>query len=210
MSGSTNNGLASAKSQSHREMKLVTREQVIDTGLNALQEIGISHICKVCIFHGGSCCSGCRNLSDQVGCQLRNTSCTAWLCGFLKYMLYKTGLLEEWNDFWDQVPGQDYREDFTPEMFFMKKGLDIPDMQELSAALAEDLDLLAQKQGNPDFILSLRDKLDKNIDQFYYYTSEPIHKNIKRNIDRLADPFHRFHQALSSYQPERSKYQASR
>jgi len=199
MSGSTKGSLPSVIPPSLPEIRLVTREKVIETGLEALQEIGISQICKVCIFHGGSCCSGCRNLSDQVGCQLRNTSCTAWLCGFLKYMLYKTDLLQEWNDYWDQVPGQDYREDFTPEVFFLQKQLEIPDMKELSKALAADLNTLAEKQAADDFILTLRDKLDKNIDQFYYYNNESIRKTIKNNIDRLAGPFHRFHQALSGY-----------
>ncbi|MBW7456229.1 hypothetical protein ACFOLF_11770 [Paenibacillus sepulcri] len=196
MSGLTIN---SSKSQPQPELKLVTRQKVIDNGLQVMQEIGTNQICKVCIEHGGSCCSGCRHLSDRVGCQLRNTSCTAWLCGFLKYMLFKTNLLQTWNDYWEQVPGQDFREDFTPEVFFIQQQLALPNLQELSEALAADLNELAEQQASPDFILTLRDKLDKNVDQFLYYKNVSTKKHLKRNIDVLSGSFFRFHQALDSY-----------
>ncbi len=182
--------------------KLVSRSMVIENGMNFLQEMGSDHICKVCISNGGSCCSGCRHLSNGVGCQKRNTSCTAWLCGFLKYMLYETGLLQEWNDFWDQVPGQDYREDFTPEYFFTQKSLHIQNMRVLSEALASDLHELARSHIAIGFILTLREKIDKNIDQLTYCKNDPARETkIKRNIKILSSHFHHFHKALSEFYP---------
>ena len=117
----------------------VSKQEVIGMGVQALQTIGSDAICKVCIYNGGSCCQGCHHLADGIGCQQRNTSCTAWLCGFLKLLLHETGLLKEWNDFWDQVPGQGFREDSTPETFFVEKHLYLPDIRKLSDALAADL-----------------------------------------------------------------------
>ncbi len=180
--------------------KKVSKQKVIDLGLSSLHEIGADHICKVCISNGGSCCSGCRHLSNKVGCQLRNTSCTAWLCGFLKYVLYETGLLQKWNDFWDQVPGKDHRVDYTPEFFFIQQSLRMDYMRELSEALASDLQDLARTHITVGFIFTLREKMDQNIDKFMSYNKEPAKQaNIKRNIKILSSHFHRFHEALSDY-----------
>jgi hypothetical protein len=175
----------------------VSKKLVIDLGMRYLQEMGSEQICKVCISHGGSCCSGCHHLSDGVGCKLRNTSCTAWLCGFLKYILFETGRLKEWNDFWDKVPGKDHRMDYTPEYFYIKKSLHVQTMKELSEALAADLKELVQTQTTSGYILTLREKLDNNIDQFLYYKDDPAKRaRLKRNITHLSSQFHRFHTAL--------------
>ncbi|SFE92798.1 hypothetical protein SAMN04487969_109152 [Paenibacillus algorifonticola] len=182
----------------------ISRKMVIDLGMASLQSIGSEHICKVCISNSGSCCSGCRHLSDRVGCQLRNTSCTAWLCGFIKYVLYETGYLQEWNDFWEQVPGQDFREDYTPDTFLIQKNLRIPSMRSLSEALAADLQELAQTHIAIGFILTLREKLDKNIDQFMYYNNEPGKQaRIRKRIEFLSLPFDRFHLALHDFMEKR-------
>ncbi|BBH20150.1 hypothetical protein Back11_14950 [Paenibacillus baekrokdamisoli] len=178
----------------------VSRQTVISIGVNALDAVGSSHICKVCIANGGSCCNGCRHLANGIGCQQRNTSCTAWLCGFLKYLLYETGLLKEWNEFWDQVPGQSYREDFTPEFFFAEKSLHLQDLRKLSEALAADLQVLARSHIAIGFILTLREKIDKNIDQLDNYEHDPKKKiKIQRNIKILSSPFHRFQKELQDY-----------
>ncbi|MDQ0063344.1 hypothetical protein J2T15_004325 [Paenibacillus harenae] len=169
-------------------------------GIHALDEIGSDSICKVCISNGGSCCQGCRHLATGLGCQQRNTSCTAWLCGFLKYFLYETGLLEEWNDFWKQVPGQEYREDFTPELFFVNKPLHLPDIRSLSVALAADLQELSKSRIAIGFILKLREKMDKYIDQLDNSRLPSKKKTkIKRKIKVLSIPFHRFHNELYNY-----------
>lgn len=178
----------------------VSRKTVIEIGINALHEIGSDHICKVCIAHGGSCCNGCRYLAGGIGCQQRNTSCTAWLCGFLKYLLYETGLLQDWNMFWKQVPGQGYREDFTPEFFFVEKSLSVQNIQLLSEALAADLQELARAHIAIGFILTLREKIDKNIDRLETCKHDAKKQTrIKRNIKVLSSPFHRFHKALREY-----------
>lgn len=178
----------------------ISRQTAISNGLDALNAIGSSHICKVCISNGGSCCNGCRHLARGIGCKKRNTSCTAWLCGFLKYLLYEAGLLQEWNEFWDQVPGLDYREDYTPEHFFIEKSLNVPNIQKLSAALAADLQELSSVQIAIGFILTLQEKLDKNIDRLEDNKDDPeMQKKARRNIKMLSSPFHRFHKELKDY-----------
>ncbi|MCD9024721.1 hypothetical protein [Cohnella silvisoli] len=178
----------------------ISKKAVIDLGMNCLQEIGSDPICKVCISHGGSCCSGCSHLKNGTGCTLRNTSCTAWLCGFLKYVLFETGHLQEWNDFWDQVPGQDHRKDFTPEYFYIQKSLHVQPMGDLSEALASDLKELLRTHITIGFIFELREKLDRYIDQFLYYKADSAKQTrIIRNIAHLSIHFPRFHKALSEY-----------
>jgi hypothetical protein len=181
-------------------LKQTSREAVIETGLQYLQNAGSESICKVCISNAGSCCNGCRHLTDRMGCQKRNTSCTAWLCGFLNYLLYELKLLDEWNDFWTQVPGQDFRKDETPEFFFMSKSLSVPDFRQISEAFAADLEELARKHIAIGFILTLREKLDKHIERLEYYRNDPQYSTrIKRKIKELSSPFHRFHAALHEY-----------
>ena len=96
------------------------KEQIIQHGLEVLQQIGANDICKVCIQSGNSCCRGCKDLKDGIGCQKRNTSCIAWLCGLQKFHLREIGLLDEWESFWNQVPGQCYRRDETPDFVRLK------------------------------------------------------------------------------------------
>ncbi|MGO4548575.1 hypothetical protein AB4Z29_27680 [Paenibacillus sp. 2TAB23] len=181
---------------------LMSRISIIDNGMLTLQAWGADHICKVCIANSGSCCRDCRNLSDGVGCQLRNTSCTAWLCGFHKYLLYEVGQLEQWQAFWEQVPGQDYREDFTPEQLPIKKALQRPKqtMDHLGEALAADLQDMARSHIAIGIILTLREKLDKNIDQFQLEEKDQKRKlRIKRKIKVLSGDFQRFHFLLNKY-----------
>src|SRR5690554_3405717 len=171
---------------------------VIDQGVQYLQDMGADHICKVCIHNGGSCCSGCRHLVDGVGCQLRNTSCTAWLCGFLKYVLYEMGLLQKWENFWDQVPGQDFRQDFTPAYIRLKHPLISHDIQVLGQALASDLEELARLHFGINFI-ALREKLDKNISQIYRQKYPKKRNKYIRNIQVIARYFAQFKAALQDY-----------
>ncbi|RXZ84808.1 DNA mismatch repair protein [Paenibacillaceae bacterium] len=178
----------------------ISREDVIKLGLGALQEIGSERICKVCIPNGGSCCSGCAHLVNGAGCQLRNTSCTAWLCGFLKFLLFETGQLQQWSSFWRQVPGQDYRIDFTPEKFVIEQPLEVPNLNRLSAALAEDLRDLAKTKPAKGYILELREKLDGYIDQ-YMSPESSVRKRtgIKRKLKGLTKEFHRYQIAIEEY-----------
>lgn len=179
----------------------MSRQMVIEIGVDALNEVGSDSICRVCIRNAGSCCNGCRHLVNGVGCTARNTSCTAWLCGFLKYLLYATGHLEEWDNFWRQVPGQSYREDFTPEYFTVEKPLNMNRIPNLSEALAADLEELAAKHIAIGFILTLRDKIDKNIDRLNHCKNDPKKRTrIERNIKALSSPFHRFQNELREYQ----------
>ncbi|QHT62486.1 hypothetical protein GXP70_22525 [Paenibacillus lycopersici] len=178
----------------------ISRQAVIGSGVKALQQIGSAAICTICIGYGGSCCYGCRHLADGIGCRQRNTSCTAWLCGFLKLLLLETGLLEEWNDYWDQVPGQDFRKDFTPDEFFMNRPLRLPNLRRLSEALADDLKDLEDAHIANGFILTLREKIDKNIDLLEGYRGNAIKQNrMRKNIAILSSPFYRFQQELRDY-----------
>ena len=140
--------------KSTSQIKTMSRQTVIKIGVNTLREVGADYICKVCITNGGSCCNGCRHLANGIGCQQRNTSCTAWLCGFLKYLLYETGLLQE----------------------------------------------LAKTHIAIGFILTLREKIDKNIDRLDASKHNPKKKTkIIRNIKFLSSSFHRFQKELRDY-----------
>lgn len=191
-------GQSDRKSQSY-----MSRQTAIRIGLDALNAVGTTHICQVCISNGGSCCNGCRHLANGAGCQLRNTSCTAWLCGFLKYLLYETGLLQEWNDFWDQVPGLDYRGDYTPEHFFIERSLNVNhvyDIGKLSEALAADLEEISREHIAIGFIFTLQNKLDRIIDRLEDSKHDPeVQNRIRRNLNALSSPFQRFHILLRSY-----------
>lgn len=181
--------------------KRVSRQWAIDTGMQNLQAIGSDHLCKICIANGGSCCYGCEHLVNNVGCQQRNTSCTAWLCGFLKYMLYELKLFQDWHRFWDQVPGQAFRVDFTPEYFTVRGSLSSPNVRHLSNALASDLKEMSQKHITPGFILTLREKLEKNLDRLVFFQKDSKQQTkVKRNIQILSSHFYRFKAALSDYQ----------
>ncbi|MBP3967346.1 hypothetical protein [Paenibacillus lignilyticus] len=213
MPGSTINEKADDKSMTGNgkksTRKQVSKDLVIEKGLHFLREAGAEHICSVCIENGGSCCSGCRHLLDGMGCQRRNTSCTAWLCGFLKFVLYEMELLQDWDAFWNQIPGQSYREDFTPETITIRKDLVIRNFQIISKALASDLQELEKTQIAIGFIISLREKINKHIDRLGYYKNDPLKKaKTKENIRILSTPFYRFHKACAEYRLQHQKQAA--
>jgi hypothetical protein len=177
-----------------------TKQIVIQTGLDFLEETGSSLLCKLCISKGGSCCGGCKQLKEGIGCQLRNTSCTAWLCGFLKYILYEAGLLEEWNSFWKQVPGQKYRTDKTPSFFVIRKQLKTGNLRFLSEALVEDLKDIAAQHTDKKHIIYLREEIDNNLDRLKTWRHHPgIIEQIVSHLQTLTKDFHRFHQAIEQH-----------
>ncbi|WP_068607515.1 hypothetical protein [Paenibacillus swuensis] len=189
------------------DMQLTSRELVIETGVQYLRDAGTDRICQICIGQGGSCCADCPLLRNGVGCQQRNISCTAWLCGFLKYILFELNLLDAWNDYWIQVPGQDYRKDFTPEFFFMSnsKILSSPDFQQISEAFALDLNDVAEANSAEGYLIKLREKIDKNIECIDIYRDDPAYcRKIHKKILEMTAPFHRFHRALDEYRVDLS------
>lgn len=181
------------------ENKPTTRIEVIEQGTEYLYAIGSELICRVCIDNGGSCCTGCRNLADGIGCKLRNTSCTAWLCGFLRYFLYETKLLQEWASFWEQVPGRDYREDYTPDHFTVRKTLSKHNLRLLGSELAEDLKALAESKGKSSYIIDLRDQIDHRLEELQIWKNDSKQASARNNLQLLSRPFRRFHQALERY-----------
>jgi hypothetical protein len=168
----------------------------IEQGIQYLQHMGADHICKVCIHRGGSCCTGCRHLTNGIGCQLRNISCTAWLCGFLKYVLYEMGVLQEWNDFWDQIPGQDFRQDFTPAYIRIRQPLLSYNIEALSLALAADLEEIARTNVGMNFV-ALRERIDKNISLIHKQKYPKKRMKYVRNIQIISKPFRQFKAALA-------------
>lgn len=181
---------------------MTTRQIVIDQGLDFLQRVGTEQVCKVCIMNGGSCCSGCVHLADGTGCTLRNTSCTAWLCGFLGFLLYETGLYQEWTEFWRQVPGRNYRMDNTPDIFPVTKALSKRNLQFLSHELAEDLNTLSLMHPQKRYILDLREQIDNCLDELFYWKSPEKQTAIKNKLRLLSKDFSRFNQALASYRED--------
>lgn len=179
-------------------MALINKSEIIKSGLDLLNELGAPHICKVCINNSGSCCHDCLHLLDRVGCQQRNTGCTSWLCGFQKYLLYEVDLLEQWNSFWAQIPGRDYRKDFTPDILTIHQPLPVPNShkKQLGEALAMDLQIIEKSNATQGYIFSLREKLDRLIDQLALCENDKKKSRLSRNIRVLASEFRSFNQAL--------------
>ncbi|MDA1754770.1 DNA mismatch repair protein [Bacillus cereus] len=118
----------------------VKKEDIIQHGIEIFRLSGAYHVCKVCINSGNSCCFSCQHLQDGVGCQQRNTACTSWLCGMQGFLFDQIGLLDEWNRFWSEIPGQMFRRDCTPDTvriisFFDTKKLDSRDGEQLAERL---------------------------------------------------------------------------
>ncbi len=178
---------------------------VIELGLDYLRDVGSDQLCNICIANGGSCCKGCRNLSFKSGCRVRNTSCTAWLCGFLRYFLYEVDLLEEWYSFWKQVPGRDYREDYTPDYFEFQKTLVKRDLRFLSHELAEDLRILSENYPEQGYMFVLRERIDSNLDLLFDGENPDKRAIIKSNLGALSSEFYRFHKALETYRQQLEK-----
>ena len=127
----------------------IRKEDLIQHGLKVLQSVGSHHICKVCIEDGNSCCIGCQFLMDGIGCQNRNTSCTAWLCGLQKFFLNEIGLLDEWEYLWEQVPGQGFRKDNSPDTIKLKSLLNLEQLDsQVGKSIAEKLKSFVKEGGS--------------------------------------------------------------
>ncbi|MEF2248797.1 hypothetical protein V1L65_28085 [Paenibacillus sp. IITD108] len=82
----------------------------------------------------------------------------------------------------------------------MTKSLHLPDLRNLSKALAADLHELAKSHIAIGFIITLREKIDKYIDQLDECQHNRKKKSeLKRNIKMLSSPFHRFQKELHEY-----------
>ena len=135
------------------------KEDIIHHGLDIFRLIGAHHVCNVCIKSGESCCFLCDHLEDGVGCQRRNTSCTAWLCGIQSYLFEEIELLDEWNQFWSVIPGQMFRRDHTPDKVWIKSFINTENLtSHAGELLAERLSLYVQEGGD---LGKLERKLDK-------------------------------------------------
>jgi hypothetical protein len=190
-----NNNSVTQEKQPKETVHLTTKQQVIEVGLEFLNGVGADHICRVCIPNGGSCCIGCGFLKNGVGCQQRNTSCTAWLCGFLKFIFYEAGLIDEWITFWKQVPGQEFREDFTPSDFAVHKWLDSPNIRFLTEAFAEDLKELKQ-YNYPFWLLEIKETLDRYVDKILDHNDPKMKRKMEKELKYLTKDFRRFHLAI--------------
>ncbi|MFC7443025.1 hypothetical protein [Laceyella putida] len=171
---------------------MTTKDEVIQFGLKYLEGVGSQSVCQVCIPHGGSCCIGCLNLNREEGCQQRNTSCTAGLCGFLKLILHEAGLLREWDRFWDQIPGKGFRKDFTPSDIPIKKWLEIPDIQRLSEAFAKDLSEYVKKQKQPGYIIRLNNELDFYLTRLFQYKEPEMLRKAEKKLKKTNEGFSPF------------------
>ncbi|MGG0185619.1 DNA mismatch repair protein [Bacillus rhizoplanae] len=127
----------------------VKKEVIIQHGIEILRLIGAHHVCNVCIKSGNSCCFSCQHLQDGVGCQERNTACTAWLCGIQSFLFDQIGLLDEWNRFWSEIPGQMFRRDMTPEKVSITALIDTQKLDSrVGELLAERLKTYVQEGGD--------------------------------------------------------------
>ncbi|MCD1261777.1 hypothetical protein B5M42_023555 [Paenibacillus athensensis] len=179
------------------DIYVVSRSYMIDLGLRALAGLGAESVCRVCIGCGGSCCQNCGHLRPGVGCQSRNTSCTAWLCGYLKLLFFKSGVLTAWDAFWEQVPGLAFRHDTTPSWVTMSVSLEPLSLPHLGEALARDLSrMLGSGRSNVDFVV-LAGELDELIDEICFAGSSEIADHYVRKLDLAIEGLTEFRQALS-------------
>ncbi len=178
--------------------RIVTKEELIQIGLQYLEGVGISNICNVCISNGGSCCMKCSELEDGIGCKQRNTSCTAWLCGYLKFVFFKAGLLNEWDQFWEQIPGRDYRTDYTPSVVLIKKRLQSPNLQSLGQAFGKDLAHFIKKHNHKENNNDLKFKLDLYV-RFSTFSDIDSFKAGKTELEQITADFYSFKLALQEY-----------
>lgn len=82
----------------------------------------------------------------------------------------------------------------------MEKPLQMKSIRSLSEALAADLRELASAHIAIGFIITLREKIDKNIDRWSQCKDDPKKRNrIERNIQALSSPFRRFNNELRDY-----------
>ncbi|MDR4950385.1 DNA mismatch repair protein [Neobacillus cucumis] len=176
----------------------INREEIIQHGLRVFQFVGSHSICEVCIKNGNSCCLGCESLEDGIGCQKRNTSCTAWLCGFLKFIFYEAELLEEWEQFWEQVPGRAFRTDYTPSVVPIQKVMRTPDIRTLGQAFAKDLARLT-KNANSDYIITLNNELDRYVTKLSIYNDIETLEEAKTELEKLTCGFSSFRLTLQEY-----------
>ncbi|MED0970744.1 DNA mismatch repair protein [Bacillus paramycoides] len=116
----------------------VKKEDIIQHGIEIFRSIGAHHVCNVCINSGNTCCFSCQHLQDGVGCQKRNTACTAWLCGIQGFLLDQIGLLDEWNRFWIEIPGKMFRRDITPDNVRITSFIDTKKLDSRAGKLLAD------------------------------------------------------------------------
>ncbi len=127
----------------------VKKEDVIQHGIEVFRSIGAHYVCNVCIKSGNSCCFSCQHLQDGVGCQKRNTACTAWVCGIQGFLFDQIGLLDEWNRFWIEIPGKMFRRDITPDKIRITTFIDTKKLNSRAGELlAERLESYLQQGGD--------------------------------------------------------------
>jgi len=182
---------------SYNKERLFTKEELIQTGFQYLDGIGISFICNVCISNGGSCCKQCTELVDGEGCQQRNTSCTSWLCGFLKLLFFEVGLLEEWEQFWDQIPGRAFRTDYTPSIVEIQKELEIPNIKYLGQALAKDVERILNQNKHENI-----NELKYVLDLYVRFSLNGVQGKSEAELKELTSDFHSFKSALEIHKED--------
>jgi len=104
-------------------------------------------------------------------------------------------LITEWESFWDQVPGQQFREDTTPPSFVVDRMLESPKIRFLSEAFAEDLkEQIANNY--PYWVLEIKETLDRYVDMLMDYTDPEIKRKIEKKLRYVLKDFKNLQLAL--------------
>lgn len=107
-------------------------------------------------------------------------------------------MLKDWHAFWDEVPGIDFRKDFTPPLVKMTKHLEMSNLRELGEALAIDLKTkLGKDKDNLDFIV-LKEDLDELIDEIVISKNSDIAARLKKRLHYLIKDFCEFQQVIKN------------
>ena len=100
-------------------------------------------------------------------------------------------MITEWESFWNQVPGQQFREDTTPSSFTVSSWLDVPKIRFLSEAFAEDLKEHLQPT-YPFWLLEIKETLNRYVDMILEYKDPEIKRKIEKKLKYATKDYRHF------------------
>ena len=126
----------------------VKKEDIIQHGIETFRSLGAHYVCEVCIkveilvvFH-----ANIYKMELDVEKKYCLYSLVMWNSRFL---FDQIGLLDEWNRFWSEIPGQMFRRDITPDKVRIRLFIDTKKLDSRAGErLAERLKSYVQQGGD--------------------------------------------------------------
>lgn len=83
------------------------------------------------------------------------------MCGIQTFLFDQIGLLDDWNCFWNEIPGKMFRKDSTPDNVRIKGLIDMEGLDSWGGSLlAERLNTFVHEGGNIE-------KLERRLSEMY-------------------------------------------